>query len=99
MKAYDLDPGAKSPDPAGHGGCTANVVNRDQMIVIGGWFPMQSDCDSPDTQGLHNMILGNNTAKGTMWDQYDAKLSKYAVPAAVVSAIGGGSVLPPSWKT
>lgn len=92
IKAYNLDPSAPSPDPAGHGGCSANVVNHDQMIIIGGWFGQQGapQCDSPDTQGLHNMILGNNTAKGAIWDQYDPKLSKYEVPAAIISAIGGG---------
>lgn len=92
IKAYNLDAGAPSPDPAGHGGCSANVVNRDQMIIIGGWFGQQGapPCDSPDTQGLHNMILGNNTDKRALWDQYDPKLSKYEVPAVVVAAIGGG---------
>ncbi|KAL6707982.1 hypothetical protein ACN47E_003656 [Coniothyrium glycines] len=92
IHAYNLDPAAPSPDPTGHGGCSANVVNGDQMIIIGGWFPQQGapDCDSPDTQGLHNLVMGNNTAKGALWDQFDPQLNKYAVPAVVIAAIGGG---------
>jgi hypothetical protein len=66
-------------------------------MVIGGWFPNPSfgDCDQPDAQGQHNMILGNNTGKqeNGLWDKYDSKLSTYAVPTLVVAAIGGGYVI------
>lgn len=39
-----------------------------------------------------DMILGNNTGKtdNGIWDLFDPKLSSYAVPTVVVSAIGGG---------
>jgi hypothetical protein len=78
----------------GHGGCSATVMNPDQMMVIGGWFPNTSfvDCDAPAAQGQHNMILGNNTGKeeNGIWDKYDPKLSTYVVPTAVIAAIGGG---------
>lgn len=42
-----------------HGACSANVINRDQMMIIGGWFtnPSFSDCDSPGSQGQHNSKL------------------------------------------
>jgi hypothetical protein len=78
----------------GHGGCSATVMNPDQMMVIGGWFPNASfvDCDAPAAQGQHNMILGNNTGKeeNGIWDKYDPKLSTYVVPTAVLAVIGGG---------
>jgi hypothetical protein len=81
----------------GHGGCSANVVNSDQMMIIGGWYPNSSfvDCDQPDAQGQHNMILGNNTGKkeNGIWDKYDLKVTNYDVPTLVIAAIGGGYVL------
>lgn len=42
-----------------HGACSANVINRDQMLIIGGWFtsPSNTDCDSPGSQGQHNSKL------------------------------------------
>lgn len=73
-----------------HGGCTANVINRDQMIILGGWFTDSDQCDSPNSQGQHNMNLGYNGPSNTLWDKYDPKVTKYFVPTPVVSAIGGG---------
>lgn len=73
-----------------HGGCTANVINRDQMLVIGGWFTASDQCDSENSQGQHNMNLGYNGPKNTLWDKYDPSVSKYFVPTPVISAIGGG---------
>ncbi|KAH7345963.1 hypothetical protein BKA66DRAFT_325438 [Pyrenochaeta sp. MPI-SDFR-AT-0127] len=92
VKAYPLDGSDAVPDPAGHGGCSANVVRRNQMLVIGGWFPdlTHTDCDAPKAQGQHNMIMGNNTERQFMWDDFDAELTTYAVPPVVVSVIGGG---------
>jgi hypothetical protein len=79
----------------GHGGCSATVMNPDQMMVIGGWFPNTSfvDCDASSAQGQHNMILGGNTGKeeNSLWDKYDPNLSAYVVPSMVIAAIGGGS--------
>ncbi|KAF1955602.1 hypothetical protein CC80DRAFT_87779 [Byssothecium circinans] len=73
-----------------HGGCTANVINRDQMIVMGGWYTTSDICDSPNSQGQHNMNLGYNGPAKSLWDKYDPKVSKYFVPTPVISAIGGG---------
>lgn len=95
IKAYPLDGNIQNPDPAGHGGCSANVINKDQMLVIGGWFPdpTHGDCDASDVQGQHNMVLGFNGAENKLWDLYNQSLSSYVVPAVVTSAIGGGYVL------
>ncbi|KAF2127052.1 hypothetical protein P153DRAFT_377359 [Dothidotthia symphoricarpi CBS 119687] len=73
-----------------HGGCSANVINHNQMLVIGGWFPSFDQCDSPDAQGQHNMNLGYNGGASTIWDRFDPKLSQYSVPTPIIAAIGGG---------
>jgi hypothetical protein len=73
-------------------GCSANVVNKAQMLVVGGWFPSYNKCDAEAAQGQHNAVLGYNGKEKKLWDQYDPKLSTYAVPPPVISAIGGGYV-------
>jgi hypothetical protein len=93
VKGYPL--GGSNSETNVHGGCSANVMNPDQMMIIGGWFPNpEFGCDTPETQGQHNMILGNNTDKqeNGLWDKYDSQLTTYAVPTLVISAIGGGCV-------
>ncbi|KAF2437289.1 hypothetical protein P171DRAFT_437884 [Karstenula rhodostoma CBS 690.94] len=78
--------------PFPHGACSANVVNRDQMLIIGGWFTNSSynDCDAPNSQGQHNMNLGYNGGKNVLWDKWDSSATKYFVPSPVISVIGGG---------
>ncbi|KAJ4358023.1 uncharacterized protein N0V89_002602 [Didymosphaeria variabile] len=78
--------------PFPHGACSANVVNRDQMLIIGGWFTNSSytDCDAPNSQGQHNMNLGYNGEKNVLWDKWDPSATKYFVPTPVISVIGGG---------
>jgi hypothetical protein len=99
VKAWPTDKTQAYP----HGGCSANVINRDQMIIIGGWFPDSDQCDSPNSQGQHNMNLGYNGPSNTLWDKYDPSVSMYFVPTPVVSAIGGGptggatATKPASW--
>jgi hypothetical protein len=99
IKAWPTDATQAYP----HGGCSANVVNKDQMIVMGGWFTDSDQCDSQASQGQHNMNLGYNGPSNVLWDKYDPKVSKYFVPTPVVSAIGGGptggatATKPASW--
>lgn len=68
-------------------------MTKDQMIVIGGWFPDTNVCDSKNTQGQHNMNLGYNGERKVLWDKYDPKASTYFVPTPIISAIGGGYVV------
>jgi hypothetical protein len=87
IKAFPTD---NSTSPFGHGGCSGNVINRDQMLIIGGWFPNTDQCDSPSGFGQHNMNLGYNGPQKTLWDKYDPKVSTYFVPTPVISVVGGG---------
>jgi hypothetical protein len=43
-----------------HGACSASVIDRDQMLIIGGWFTNLSytDCDAQNSQGQHNSKIG-----------------------------------------
>ncbi|KAH6639629.1 hypothetical protein C7974DRAFT_388904 [Boeremia exigua] len=100
IKAFPTD---NSTGSYPHGGCSANVVTRDQMIIIGGWFPTSDLCDSPRVQGQHGMNLGYNGERKSLWDKYDPELSTYFVPTPIISAIGGGptggatKTAPASW--
>jgi hypothetical protein len=60
------------------------------MLVIGGYFAQNDDCDSPNVWGTHNMNLGENGPKNAIWDYYYPNITKYFVPPEVVSKIGGG---------
>ncbi|KAF2266706.1 hypothetical protein CC78DRAFT_123705 [Lojkania enalia] len=73
-----------------HGGCSANVIQRDQMLIIGGWFTTSDQCDSPNSWGQHNMNLGYNGAARSLWDKYNPEISAYFVPSPVISVVGGG---------
>ncbi|KAF2872482.1 hypothetical protein BDV95DRAFT_385660 [Massariosphaeria phaeospora] len=73
-----------------HGGCSANVINKDQMLIIGGWFTTNDECDSADVWGQHNMNMGYNGPAKAIWDKYDPKISTYFVPTPVISVVGGG---------
>ncbi|KAF2794341.1 hypothetical protein K505DRAFT_28250 [Melanomma pulvis-pyrius CBS 109.77] len=76
--------------PYGHGACSGDVINRDQMLIIGGWFPSTDACDAPSGWGQHNMNLGYNGPSNTLWDKYDPKVSTYFVPTPVIAVVGGG---------
>ncbi|USP76749.1 hypothetical protein yc1106_04023 [Curvularia clavata] len=90
IKAFPVNDNSTTPAQVGHGGCSANVINRKQMLVIGGWFPLYDRCDAPPGQGQHNMVLGYNGAEAKLWDKFQPNISAYVVPSPIVSAIGGG---------
>lgn len=87
IKVFPTD---NSTTPYGHGGCSANVISRDQMIIIGGWFPSTTDCDSVNGWGQHNMNLGYNGPQNALWDKFNPTVDTYFVPTPVISVIGGG---------
>jgi hypothetical protein len=73
-----------------HHSLTCNVVNQNQMIVMGGTFPNSSQCDAPDLYGLHNLDLSQNNPNNAMWAPPNYSSTGYLVPTAVISAVGGG---------
>jgi hypothetical protein len=92
IKAFPENDNSTTPAEVGHGGCSANVINRKQMLVIGGWFPLYDKCDAPSGQGQHNMVLGYNGDDAKLWDKFQPNISAYVVPSPIISAIGGGYV-------
>ena len=80
-----------------HNMLSCNVVNKAQMLIVGGSFPKdQSNCDSSPSWGTHNVDL-NEPAPGQAsfnpWNTYQPNLTSYAVPSAIISVIGGSYVL------
>ncbi|RDL37967.1 uncharacterized protein BP5553_05400 [Venustampulla echinocandica] len=73
-----------------HHSLSCNVVNNGQMLVIGGTFPLSSDCDSPGTWGVHNADLGK--VSGSAWNVYMPNITTYQVPPEVISVVGGSSM-------
>ncbi|CAE7193115.1 hypothetical protein P3342_009357 [Pyrenophora teres f. teres] len=103
IKVFPLDGSDSKPSQVGHGGCSANVINHAQMLIIGGWFPLYDKCDAPAGQGQHNMVLGYNGGEAKLWDKFNPQLDDYVVPSPIISAIGGGptggatKTAPASW--
>jgi hypothetical protein len=58
------------------------------MIVIGGNFPDDQNCDAPKVLGTHNIDLGtgNSTKK---WSEFDPASPRYLLPPELVTRIGG----------
>ncbi|KAF2424874.1 hypothetical protein EJ08DRAFT_723414 [Tothia fuscella] len=86
IKWWPTAPGSGRP----HHSMSCNVVNRTQMLIIGGTFPGDDDCDAQDLFGTHNLNLGANGPKKSMWDSFYSNITTYQVPAEIVSIIGGG---------
>ncbi|EAA28598.1 hypothetical protein GE21DRAFT_4679 [Neurospora crassa] len=73
-----------------HHSLTCNVISQAQMLIIGGSFPLSTDCDVPSQFGTHNLDLGEQNAKKEPWQLFDTNLTTYAVPDVVVKVVGGG---------
>uniref|UniRef100_A0A8H7NB87 Cell wall anchored protein n=1 Tax=Bionectria ochroleuca TaxID=29856 RepID=A0A8H7NB87_BIOOC len=71
-----------------HWGLTCNVVGRGQMIVQGGFFPLDDKCDSPAVWGLHNMDLGRQNNESAIWALFDPKKTNYVIPSPLATVIG-----------
>jgi hypothetical protein len=72
-----------------HNSLTCNVVNRGQMLVIGGTFPLTENCDYTPSYGTHNMDLGKLSGKA--WNDYELNITNYAVPPEIIAIVGGSS--------
>ncbi|KAF2673245.1 hypothetical protein BT63DRAFT_151080 [Microthyrium microscopicum] len=85
IKWYPTAPGAAYP----HHSLTCNVINGDQMIVMGGTFPNASTCDAPGVYGFHNMDLGKQNPDNAKWYQFQNNKTSYQVPSEIVAVVGG----------
>jgi hypothetical protein len=60
------------------------------MLIIGGTFPTDDNCDSPDVWGTHNLNLGGDGPGNSKWDLFYPNISTYSVPPELIARIGGG---------
>lgn len=73
-----------------HNSLTCNVVGG-KMLIIGGTFPLSTDCDSPLQWGTHNVDLGK--VSGSQWQVYwPNNETTYVVPPEVIAVVGGSSL-------
>ncbi|RDW91632.1 hypothetical protein BP5796_02797 [Coleophoma crateriformis] len=88
IKWWPSTPGTGKP----HNTLSCNVIDGAQMIIVGGTFPLSSDCDSPTTWGTHNLDLGKQNSAGAMWHDYQPNLTSYSVPSEIIAVVGGSSL-------
>ncbi|KAK5013024.1 hypothetical protein LTR39_003853 [Cryomyces antarcticus] len=86
IKWYPTKPGPGRP----HGDLSCNVIDRDQMLVIGGTFEQDQDCDAATVWGTHNLNLGENGPAKAMWESFWPNITKYSVPPEIIAQVGGG---------
>src|ERR1700760_3931517 len=65
------------------------ILNFGQMLVIGGIFPGDQDCDAPNQYGTHNLNLGANGPANSKWDLFFPNITTYQVPPDIIAKIGG----------
>ncbi|KUI60774.1 hypothetical protein VP1G_07971 [Cytospora mali] len=88
IKLYPNDGNITGQYP--HHSLTCNVINRSQMLIIGGTFPLSDDCDAAPQWGTHNLVLGQQPdADANPWELFSPNLTTYAVPDAIISVVGG----------
>lgn len=96
LKLYPSPSGNSDPKSNQQGGAyphhslTCNIISQAQMLIIGGTFPLSTDCDVPSQFGTHNLDLGEQNAKKEPWQLFNPNLTTYAVPDVVAKAVGGG---------
>ncbi|KAF2820057.1 hypothetical protein CC86DRAFT_245247, partial [Ophiobolus disseminans] len=73
----------------GHHSMTCDIVNGTQMIVMGGTFPLTTECDAPETLGQHNVDLGTLIDSTKIWQPFNQNNPPYRVPDVLVKVIGG----------
>ncbi|KAK4187144.1 hypothetical protein QBC35DRAFT_385482 [Podospora australis] len=86
---YPPNSNVSGPYPKNMMSC--NVVNNAQMLVVGGTYSNDTTnmCDVETIGGQHNMNLGEENPANALWAEYQPKLTTYAVPTFVMSAVGG----------
>ncbi|KAK7730861.1 hypothetical protein SLS53_008939 [Cytospora paraplurivora] len=89
IKLYPSDGNVTGQYP--HNSLSCNVINRSQMLIIGGTFPLNDDaCDAAPQWGTHNLVLGQQSDPDAIpWQLYSPNLTTYAVPDAITSVVGG----------
>ena len=86
IKWYPDKPGPGSP----HGSLTCNVIDNSQMLIMGGNFTYtNTHCDLPNSQGQHNLNLGQLDSTDTQWYFYLPNVTEYFVPPAILQITGG----------
>ncbi|KAK0719058.1 hypothetical protein B0T21DRAFT_351819 [Apiosordaria backusii] len=86
---YPKDSNITGPFPKNMMSC--NVVNNAQMVIVGGSNSNATgyECDVDVVGGQHNMNLGQENPEKAIWARYQPKLTTYAVPTFIMSAVGG----------
>ncbi|KAL6411727.1 hypothetical protein AUP68_04101 [Ilyonectria robusta] len=74
-----------------HHSLSCNLVNKAQMLIHGGFFPLNNDCDSPNQWGLHNLDMGKRNSYNSPWSLYDPSKTHYVVPTDIISVVGGSA--------
>jgi hypothetical protein len=89
IKWFPDQPGQAYP----HHSLTCNVINDNQMIVMGGTFPNSSSCDVPSVAGFHNLDLAKNNPDNAKWALFRNNKTGYNVPSEITAVVGGEYVL------
>ena len=89
IKMFPSDGSETGPSP--HHSLSCDVIDNAQMLIIGGTFPTTEQCDAPEQFGVHNADLGEQNAEKALWHIFDPNITTYAVPDAIVSAVGGSA--------
>ncbi|KAI3401857.1 hypothetical protein diail_6416 [Diaporthe ilicicola] len=88
IKLYPKDGNVTGQYP--HHSLSCNVINKGQMLVIGGTFPLSEDCDAAPQWGTHNLVLGQQAdPDANPWQLFSPNLTTYAVPDEIISVVGG----------
>lgn len=88
IKAYPINGNITGQYP--HHSMSCNVVNKAQMLIIGGTFPLTQDCDAASQWGTHNLVLGQQSdPDAAPWQLFSPNLTTYAVPDMILSVVGG----------
>ncbi|KAK6509788.1 hypothetical protein TWF481_004517 [Arthrobotrys musiformis] len=70
-----------------HQRLTCNVIQNSQMLILGGYFPLGGECDTPGQAAIHNLNLSGSNSEGTIWANYAVGLDDYQVPSAVLDTL------------